>query len=137
MPLSFETQMIRIGELFSDAAAFEMPAFQRPYRWDEDTAAQLHDDISAAMIRGRPEKSGRKNRQDCFLGPVIVTRDRTSGVFEVIDGQRVDWQPYATMVTPATAAHSHHNGGGGLATFLIVQDGGLFYHCRTIGFSFA
>ena len=41
------------------------------------------------------------------------------------------------MITPPTAAHSHHNDGDRLATFLIVQDGGLFYHCRTIAFSFA
>ena len=36
MPLSFETQMLRIGELLSDATVFEMPAFQRPFCWDED-----------------------------------------------------------------------------------------------------
>jgi hypothetical protein len=88
MPLSFDTQMIRVAELFSDASVFEMPAFQRPFCWDEDTAAQLHDDISAAMVRGRPEKGARKNRQDYFLGPMIVTRDRSSGAFEVIDGQQ-------------------------------------------------
>ena len=50
MPLSFETQMIRIGELFSDAAAFEMPAFQRPYCWDEDTAG-LVSDVTSTFLR--------------------------------------------------------------------------------------
>ncbi len=88
MPLSFETQMLRIGELLSDATVFEMPAFQRPYCWDEATAAQLYDDISSAMVRGAPEKPGRKNRQDYFIGPMIVTRGRTNDVFEVIDGQQ-------------------------------------------------
>ena len=52
------------------------------------TAAQLHDDISSAMVRGAPEKPGRKNRQDYLLGPMIVTRGRTNDVFEVIDGQQ-------------------------------------------------
>lgn len=88
MPLSFETNMIRVAELLADASVFEMPTFQRPFCWDEDIAAQLCEDISAAEVRGRPEKSGRKNRQDYFLGPMIVTRDRVSGAFEVIDGQQ-------------------------------------------------
>ncbi len=88
MPLSFETQMVRIGELFSDASVFVMPPFQRPYSWDEDTAAQLYDDISSAMVRGKPDRPGRKNRQEYFLGPIIVTRSQTSGVYEVVDGQQ-------------------------------------------------
>jgi uncharacterized protein with ParB-like and HNH nuclease domain len=88
MPLSFETQMMRIGELFSDAAVFVMPAFQRPYCWDEDTAAQLYDDISSAMLRGAQERPGRKNRQEYFLGPIIVTRERGVDGCNVIDGQQ-------------------------------------------------
>jgi hypothetical protein len=40
------------------------------------------------------------------------------------------------MITPPTRLHSHHNDGDELALFLIVQDGGLYYHCRTMGFSF-
>ncbi len=88
MPLSFETQMVRIGELFSDADVFVMPPYQRPYSWDEETAAQLYDDISSAMVRGTPGKPGRKNRQEYFLGPIIVTRGQASGVFEVVDGQQ-------------------------------------------------
>jgi hypothetical protein len=40
------------------------------------------------------------------------------------------------MVTPPTSVHSHHNRGDGLGTWLIVQDGGLYYHCRTMGFRF-
>jgi hypothetical protein len=35
------------------------------------------------------------------------------------------------------SVHSHHNGGNEQAMFLIVQDGGLFYHARTMGFEFA
>ncbi|KKW68670.1 hypothetical protein AAV94_03865 [Lampropedia cohaerens] len=53
-----------------------------------------------------------------------------------IDGQPVPWQPWSTLVTPAAAAHSHHNRGEDLARFLIVQDGGLYYHARTMGFQF-
>jgi hypothetical protein len=39
-------------------------------------------------------------------------------------------------VTPPGAPHSHHNDGDRRALFLIVQDGGLHYHARTMGFSF-
>jgi hypothetical protein len=31
---------------------------------------------------------------------------------------------------------AHHNDGDHLALFLIVQDGGLHYHTRTMGFSY-
>jgi gentisate 1,2-dioxygenase len=83
------------------------------------------------MEPGREQRGHRHNSVAVTL-PIAA-----EGCWSMIDGQRVDWQSYATMVTPPTAAHSHHNGGSKLATFLIVQDGGLFYHCRTIGFSFA
>ncbi|ROR23097.1 gentisate 1,2-dioxygenase [Comamonas sp. BIGb0124] len=53
-----------------------------------------------------------------------------------IDGQAVGWQPWSTLVTPAAAAHSHHNAGNTRALFLIVQDGGLYYQGRTMGFEF-
>ncbi|WP_298951637.1 cupin domain-containing protein [uncultured Methylobacterium sp.] len=56
--------------------------------------------------------------------------------FSTVDGARCDWTPWATLVTPPGAPHSHHNHGGGRARFLIVQDGGLHYHARTMGFSF-
>jgi gentisate 1,2-dioxygenase len=57
--------------------------------------------------------------------------------YSVMDGQRKDWAPWATSITPPTAVHSHHNGGNEQAMFLIVQDGGLFYHARAMGFKFA
>ena len=44
--------------------------------------------------------------------------------------------PHAVMITPPADAHSHHNDGDHLALFLIVQDGGLHYHTRTMGFSY-
>jgi hypothetical protein len=33
--------------------------------------------------------------------------------------------------------HSHHNDGSEQARFLIIQDGGIFYHVRAMGFAFA
>jgi gentisate 1,2-dioxygenase len=55
----------------------------------------------------------------------------------MIGGRRVDWQEHAVMVTPPGEVHSHHNDGDEQMVCLIVQDGGLYYHCRTMGFEFA
>ncbi len=56
--------------------------------------------------------------------------------YSMVDGIRKDWQKFATLVTPPCSVHSHHNGGSTLANWLIVQDGGLYSHCRTMGFRF-
>lgn len=56
--------------------------------------------------------------------------------FSMIDGQRKQWDQYAVMVTPPGAVHSHHNDGDQRMRCLIVQDGALHYHARTMGFSF-
>jgi len=53
-----------------------------------------------------------------------------------VDGADCPWSDWATLVTPAGAPHSHHNNGPRRADFLIVQDGGLYYEARTMGFEF-
>jgi quercetin dioxygenase-like cupin family protein len=55
--------------------------------------------------------------------------------YSLIDGTRKDWDQHAVMVTPPGAVHSHHNDGSGRMRCLIVQDGALHYHTRTMGFS--
>jgi gentisate 1,2-dioxygenase len=59
------------------------------------------------------------------------------GCYSLVDGRRKDWAQFATTVTPPTAIHSHHNDGSERALFLIVQDGGLYCHARTMGFAAA
>lgn len=56
--------------------------------------------------------------------------------YSKVNGVRKDWSPFATMVTPPGCVHSHHNEGERLANWLITQDGGIHYHCRTMGFRF-
>jgi gentisate 1,2-dioxygenase len=56
--------------------------------------------------------------------------------YSVIDGTRKEWQADAVMVTPPGDVHSHHNDGNQWMSCLIVQDGGLHYHCRTMDFQF-
>lgn len=62
---------------------------------------------------------------------------RGEGCFSLIDGRRKDWSPWATTITPPVSVHSHHNGGTEQAMFLIIQDGGIYYHARAMGFEFA
>lgn len=76
----------------------------------------------------------RPHRHNAVAISLIIKGDRC---FSVMDGKRKDWAPWATSITPPVSVHSHHNGGNEQAMFLIIQDGGLFYHARTMGFEFA
>jgi len=86
-----------------------------------------------AMNSLLPGEAQRAHRHNAVAVTLVVAGERC---YSLIDGERVDWEPNAVMITPPTRMHSHHNEGDGLALFLIVQDGGLYYHCRTMGFSF-
>jgi gentisate 1,2-dioxygenase len=76
----------------------------------------------------------RPHRHNSVAVSLIIKGDRC---FSMIDGKRKDWAPWATTVTPPVSVHSHHNGGNDQALFLIIQDGGIYYHTRAMGFEFA
>jgi len=76
----------------------------------------------------------RPHRHNAVAVSLVIRGDRC---FSMMDGRRKDWAPWATTITPPVAVHSHHNGGNEQALFLIVQDGGIFYHTRAMGFEFA
>lgn len=76
----------------------------------------------------------RPHRHNSVAVSLIIKGDRC---FSVIDGKRKDWAPWATTITPPVSVHSHHNGGNEMALFLIIQDGGIYYHARAMGFEFA
>ncbi len=80
--------------------------------------------------------AGEQQRAHRHNSAAITLAVRGDGCFSLVDGRRCDWTPWATLVTPPGAPHSHHNTGHRRALFLIVQDGGLHYHARTMGFSF-
>jgi quercetin dioxygenase-like cupin family protein len=75
----------------------------------------------------------RAHRHNSAAITLILKGERC---WSMVGGVRCDWSPFATLVTPATEPHSHHNDGTERAAFLIVQDGGLHYHARTMGFAF-
>jgi gentisate 1,2-dioxygenase len=80
-----------------------------------------------------PGEAQRGHRHNAVAVTLVLAGE---GCYSLIDGERVNWEPQTVMITPPTAFHSHHNDGSQLALFLIVQDGGVYYHCRTMGFSY-
>ena len=89
--------------------------------------------FTLAMNSLRPGESQRAHRHNAVAVTLVVAGERC---YSMIEGKRVDWEPNAVMITPPADLHSHHNEGRGMALFLIAQDGGLYYHCRTMGFSY-
>ncbi|MEM7024394.1 MAG: cupin domain-containing protein [Pseudomonadota bacterium] len=81
--------------------------------------------------------SGESQRPHRHNSVAVTLNIQCQGCYSMVGGRRVDWQPYAVMVTPPGDVHSHHNDGDGTMTCLIVQDGGLHYHCRTMDFQYA
>ena len=80
---------------------------------------------------------GQSQRPHIHNSVAVSLIIKGSQCYSLMDGRRKDWAPWATSITPPTAVHSHHNGGNEQAMFLIVQDGGIFYHARAMGFEFA
>ena len=89
--------------------------------------------LTLAMNQLPPKDMQRPHRHNSVA---ITLNIQCHNCYSMIDGKRVDWQPGAVMVTPPGAVHSHHNDGDEIMTCLIVQDGGLYYHCRTMGFEY-
>ena len=89
--------------------------------------------LTLAMNQLPPKDSQRPHRHN---SAAITLNIQCQGCYSMVGGKRVDWAPYAVMVTPPGDVHSHHNDGDDIMTCLIVQDGGLYYHCRTMGFEY-
>ena len=89
--------------------------------------------ITLAMNSLPPGVTQRPHRHNSVAVSLVIKGDNC---FSMIDGERKDWAPWATTITPPVSVHSHHNEGTEQAMFLIVQDGGLYYHARAMGFEF-
>ncbi|WP_422002474.1 hypothetical protein [Reyranella sp.] len=90
----------------------------------------------------RPGESQRPHRHNAAA---LVLALREARCASTIGGQRLPWTQHATLLTPAGVTHDHRNApvagdavrDDDIALALIVQDGGLHYYARTMGFSFA
>lgn len=82
-----------------------------------------------------PAASDQRTHRHNAAAITLVVQGADS--FSIIGDSRAEWAPWATLVTPPGTPHSHHNGHPTRrALFLIVQDGGLHYHARTMDFAF-
>ena len=78
MSSPFQTEQMTLSQLFSGEHVFSFPAFQRPYRWTEDEALTLIDDVAAASQRGD---------EGYFIGNLVLT-PHEGRVSMVIDGRQ-------------------------------------------------
>lgn len=90
----------------------------------------------------RPGESQRPHRHNAAA---LVLALREARCASTIGGKTFPWTRHVTLLTPAGAPHDHRNApkpdgevaDDDIALSLIVQDGGLYYYGRTMGFSFA
>ncbi len=89
----------------------------------------------------RPGEAQRPHRHNAAA---LVLALREAGCASTIGGRTFPWTQHSTLLTPAGVAHDHRNAlqptsntrDDDIALALIVQDGGLHYYGRTMGFSF-
>lgn len=72
----------KIDRIFSDDYAFEIPAYQRPYAWEEEQARDLLTDLLEAM--DNVAASGNAY----FLGSIVLIKSPGSPSSQVVDGQQ-------------------------------------------------
>lgn len=84
-----------------------------------------------AVLPGEAQPPHRHN------AAAIVLITRAGSCRSRIGDAEFPWDHAAALLTPPNAVHSHRNDGDEIAVALIIQDGGLHYHCRTMGFAFA
>jgi gentisate 1,2-dioxygenase len=89
----------------------------------------------------RPGESQRLHRHNAAA---LVLALHEANCASTIGGKTFPWTQYVTLLTPAGAEHDHRNAetngavtDGNVALALIVQDGGLYYYGRTMGFAFS
>jgi gentisate 1,2-dioxygenase len=93
----------------------------------------VHPTMTLALNSLPPGASQRPHVHNSMALTLCVEGD---GCYSMIGGERKDWSPHAVMLTPPGAPHSHHNEGSRRMRCLIVQDGGLYYQARTMGFAY-
>jgi len=99
----------------------------------EEASRNIMPTLTLSLNTVPPGEHQRMHRHNSAAVTLILRGD---GCYSMVGDRRCEWSPFATLVTPATDPHSHHNPGGERALFLIVQDGGFYYNARTMGFTF-
>jgi hypothetical protein len=83
VPLSpIEAHEQTLARIFSDAYAFEIPPYQRPYAWELEQTRQLLSDLVEEMDKPNP------NGGTYFLGSVVLIKPPADPKSQVVDGQQ-------------------------------------------------
>ena len=73
---------------------------------------------------------------NCSEGCYSLVGPRLGNNGEILDAQRVDWEPEGAFVTPPGWWHAHYNTSGEPAFLLPVQDAGLHTYLRSLDIRF-
>lgn len=120
--------------IFSTATRDETSGRALIFSSDRQSAARnLTPTLTLSFNTLQPHTHQRTHRHNSAAITLVVQGE---GCHSMVGDARCPWAPWSTLVTPPGASHSHHNAGAQGARFLIVQDGGLHYHARTMGFEF-
>jgi gentisate 1,2-dioxygenase len=103
------------------------------------TTPSMHHQLSGALTPSmmvaintlEPGGEQRRHRHNSVAITVALAGDRT---YSLIGEEKVRWRKFEVMVTPPRLAHSHINAGTEMMRSLVVQDGPVFYNCRSVGF---
>lgn len=124
----------QLDTLYAVGSSDEIAGLALIFSSDKQAAGRnILPSLSAAMNSLPAGTSQRPHRHNSVAITLVV---EGTDCYSTIDGVRKNWAPWATTITPPVSVHSHHNDGDQQARFLIVQDGGLYYHARTMGFDF-
>ncbi|SNT01531.1 Uncharacterized conserved protein, contains ParB-like and HNH nuclease domains [Micrococcales bacterium KH10] len=77
--MAIQAEQKTLSDVFRGDVRYRIPNFQRPYSWTFDEAYQLVDDLIAAW---------RRNDPSYFLGSIVLVREGTENVADVVDGQQ-------------------------------------------------
>lgn len=135
-PVLFLSEEIEahLEALYTSSRAEDIPGFAVVFSSDTmEHKRNIHPTMTLAM---NSLPAGQVQRPHHHNSVAVTLCLESEGGYSITNGERLDWSRNAVLVTPPGEVHSHYNEGPVRNRFLIVQDGGFYYHCRTMGFAF-
>ncbi len=124
----------QLEALHNSPGAENMPGFAVVFSSDTmEHKRSIHPTMTLAM---NSLPAGTVQRPHHHNSVAVTLCLESEGGYSITGGERIDWSRHAVLVTPPGEVHSHYNEGPAQNRFLIVQDGGFYYHCRTMGFAY-
>ena len=92
-------KLLNVQKIIDEGYSFFVPKYQRGYRWTEEQATRLMQDL----LDFERAEGGKSEEERCpfYSMQVLVVEEKENNVFEVIDGQ----QRLTTMLILRQACH--------------------------------